>query len=211
MKDYKIFLTPQNENWQQAIDRYLSFCEADMKDYFTKRDSYRFINNKAYLFHPESKVPKEYLDEFAKGKNIRIPLSLIELLSGYGTFIIGHGLFEIFNHKVGIMTLEEVLSKYNYLSLLKEIKPAILKSLNQYYFFFGVTFPQTDETSFLFFNKGGNFGKMHIDNLNHDLIQKKVFPAMFNGTVDKYSLDSLISNQIDRVIVNALTVKGYID
>ena len=210
MKNYKELFGQPNETWLQAIDRFKSFCETDMNDYFDKEFSSKFSSNPAYTYHREGKMTVEYLDNFAKKHATNIPDSLINLLALHGAFNIGDTIFEIFDSRKGIMTLDQILKEYKYDTLAKEMGAGMLDSMNEYYFFFGVTFPQTDEASFLFFNKAGSCGKMHIDNTNHDQVLKKTFPSMFNGSIDKYTVDSLISNQLDRVITNALKVKNYI-
>lgn len=210
MKNYKELLGQPNETWQQAIERYQAFGEVEMNDYFNKEYPYRFESNPAYTYHREGKMTAEYLNNFAKNHTTNIPDELVNMLTQHGAFAIGDTLFEIFDSRKGIMTLEQVMKDYHYEALAEQMGAGVLDSMNGYYFFFGVTFPQTDEASFLFFNKAGNCGKMHIDTKNHAQVLKKVFPSMFNGSIDKYTVDSLISNQLDRVIVNALKVKGYI-
>lgn len=214
MEDYRIFLGSGNETWKQAIDRFLRFREAEMKNYFSKKDyKYRFSENIAYAYHPERKVSKRYIANFEEKYEIGVPDELADLLSNHGGFKIGDCLFEIYGEKGdgAILTLPLVLEKYGYGSFVDKIGPGMLRSLSGFYFFFGVSFPESDEMSFLYFSKAGNFGKMLFSPNNPALVLQKVLPSMFNGSADKYSLDRLISSQIDRVVVNALTVKGYID
>lgn len=214
MEDYRIFLGQKNETWQQAIDRFLKFREAEMKSYFSKKEyRYRFAENHAYAYHLTGKVSKHYISGFEMRDGIGVPDELIELVCNHGAFKIGDSIFEIFSEKEeeAIMTLPQVLTKYGYSSFIDKIGSGMLKSLSGFYFFFGVSFPESDEMSFLYFSKAGTFGKMLFSPNNPALVLQKVLPAMFNGSADKYTLDSLISNQIDRVVVNALTVKGYID
>lgn len=214
MKDYNLFLNKKDETWQQALERYHSFCEADMKDYFSNKEySYRFIDNSAYKYHQEGKVSAQSIEDFTTKYNVKVPQELISLLQNYGSFRIGESIFEIYDD-IGtdtILTLSQLLGVYGYDEFATRISESMLKSLDGYYFFFGVSFPHSDEISFLFFNKTGSFGKMLFAPKNQDLVLQKVLPSMFNGSIDKYTLDSLISNQIDRVITNALTVRGYIE
>jgi len=214
MKDYKVFLARNDETWTEAIQRYHLFCEADMKEYFSNKDySYRFADNRAYRYQPMGKVSLECVDDFTLRYKIKVPSSLIDLMCNHGVFRIGDSLLEIYDD-IGadtILTLPRILSLYGYSDFIDLIKPGILKSLLGYYFFFGVSFPHSPEMSFLYFNKAGVFGKMLFAPNNNDIVLQKVLPSMFNGSADRYTLDSLISNQIDRVITNALTVKGYID
>lgn len=216
MKNYKDFLSRDNESWSQAIKRYKSFLETDVSEYSTKglyKDlSYRFATNPAYQLYNTGKVSKQTVTDFIEREGLKIPIDLIDLMCIHGTFLIGSGILELFNKEdQTFCTLSQILIMYDYEHYLSDIGKGMLKSLNSYYFFFGVSFPQTDEASFLYFNKAGNFGKMHVSEMNPDQFLKKTLPAMFNGSIDKYTLDSLISNQIDRVIINALTVRGYID
>lgn len=211
MKDYKVFLSKKNETWQQAIERYQRFCEAEMKEYFDTPYPYRFINNPAYQFHQLGAEPAEKIQSLEDKFRVKIPVDLADLLVHTGAFRIGNGMFELFHGSKEMLTLVEVMQAYGYDKLLEQMGEGMLKSMNQYYFFFGVTFPQTDGASFLYFNKAMEFGKMPINDDNHAEALKKIFPSMFNGSADKFTLDDLISNQIDRVIINGLTVKGYID
>lgn len=214
MEDYRIFLGTKNETWQQAIDRFLRFREAEMKSYFSKKEySYRFAENNAYAYRPTGKVSKRYITEFEEKDEAGVPDALVDLLCKHGAFKIGDGLFEIFSEKEeeAIMTLPQILTKYGYANFVEKIGTGMLRSLSGFYFFFGVSFPESEEMSFLYFSKAGNFGKMLFSPDNPALVLQKVLPSMFNGSIDKYTLDNLISNQIDRVVVNALTVKGYID
>lgn len=214
MKDYKIFLTQKNETWQQALDRFARFCDADMKDYFLHKDySYRFADNKAYLYRPEGKVSPECIAEFTEKYNVKVPPELVDLMCNHGAFCIGDGLLDVFDD-IGadtILTLPQVLSLYGHSDFIDKIGPGMLKSLSGYYFFFGAGFTRSEEPSFLYFNKAGNFGKMLFAAGNEGLVLHKVLPSMFNGSIDKYTLDELISSMIDRVVINALTVRGYIE
>ncbi|PXV69227.1 hypothetical protein CLV62_101496 [Dysgonomonas alginatilytica] len=214
MEDYRIFLGTKNETWQQALDRFLRFREAEMKNYFSKKDySYHFSENKAYSYHPTGKVSKHYPSGFEERHAVGVPDALVDFLCSHGGFKIGDSLFEIYGEKEAepIKTLPEILTKYGYESFLDKIGAGMLRSLSGFYFFFGVSFPESDEMTFLYFSKAGSFGKMLFSPDNPALVLQKVLPSMFNGSIDKYTLDSLISNQVDRVVVNALTVKGYID
>lgn len=214
MGDYKTFLGTKGETWQQAIARYKRFCEVEMKDYFSKKDySYRFFDNKSYAYHSTGKVSASYIDHFEGHQGVGVPEDLVDLLSNHGAFTIGDSLLKIFggNHEDVILTLPQMLTKYGHATFVDQIGEGMLKSLSGFYFFFGVSFPESDEMSFLYFSKAGNFGKMLFAANNPSLVLQKVLPAMFNGSADKYTLDTLISSQIDRVIINALTVKGYID
>ncbi len=214
MEDYRIFLGTKNETWQQAIARYKKFREAEMNDFFVKKDyPYRFADNKAYTFRLTNKVSTHYIAEFKMKKEVNVPDDLIDLLCDHGAFTIGDSLFAIFggNKSEVILTLPQTLAAYGHGSFVDQIGTGILNSLSRFYFFFGVSFPESDEMSFLYFSKAGHFGKMLFSADNPSLVLQKVLPSMFNGSVDKYSLDSLISSQIDRVVINALTVKGYID
>lgn len=214
MEDYKTFLGTKSETWSQAIDRFKRFCKAEMTDYFSKKDySYRFADNTAYSYHPKGKVAVAYINDFETHHDVSVPESLVGLLSNHGAFAIGDGLLEIFgaDQEQAILTLPEILTKYGHASFIEKIGGGMLRSLSGFYFFFGVSFPDSDEMSFLYFSKAGNFGKMLFAANNHALVLQKILPSMFNGSIDKYTLDNLISNQIDRVVINALTVKGYID
>lgn len=210
MKDYKTLFSDHSETWQDAINRYIAFTNADMKDYFSVPVSYFFKNNEAYTFHKEESYTEDYIAKFVNERNHHIPSDLVDLLSKNGCFKIGRGIFEIFPQEIGFLNLNEALSRYNLSKIEDQISSNMLESLNQYYFFFGVTFPQTDEISFLYFDKAGHLGKMYIHLDNIDLTIKKTLPAMFRGKVDNYTLDSLIAMQIDRVITNALIVKNFI-
>lgn len=214
MEDYKIFLGSKSETWQQAIARFKKFREVEMKDYFSTKDyAYRFMDNIAYSYHSTAKVPASYIADFEKRREVTVPEELISLLSDHGPFTIGDSLLEIFggNHDEVILTLPEILAKYGHAGFVDQIGGGMLRSLTGFYFFFGVSFPDSDEMSFLYFSKSGNFGKMLFAANNPSLVLQKVLPAMFNGSADKYTLNTLISNQVDRVVINALTVKGYID
>lgn len=214
MENYRIFLGSENETWQQAIDRFLRFREAEMKNYFSKKDyPYRFSENRSYAYHPEGKVSKRYIANFEEKYEVGIPEELADLLSNHGGFRIGDSLLEVFSEKGEeiILTLPLILEKYGYSNFVNKIGPGMLRSLSGYYFFFGISFPESDEMAFLYFSKAGTFGKMLFSPDNPALVLQKVLPSMFNGSTEKYTLDNLISSQIDRVVVNALTVKGYID
>lgn len=211
MKNYKDLLGDSNETWLHAIERYQFFCNEQMNEYFDIQHPYQFSNNPAYAYHAKAKMTPHYLNDFGNKHATHIPDSLIGLLTHHGAFTIGNTILQIFDHNTGIMTLQQVVEQYNYQSIVNLMGTGMFDSINEYYFFFGVTFPQTDEASFLFFSRAGLCGKMHINTDNHHQVLKKVFPSMFNGSIDKYTTDSLISNQIDRVIINALKVKGYIE
>jgi hypothetical protein len=214
MLDYKLFFTLKNETWQQALDRYIMFCEADMKDYFlTKTYAYRFADNKAYTLHTPQAIEPQSIDLFTANWGIEVPRQLTDLLCTYGAMCIGDGLLTLFDDKEQsspILSLSQVLDKYGYSDFIQQIRPGILKSVSGFYFFFGVIFAQSDEMAFLYFSKAGHFGKMLFSKVNQDLVLNKILPAMFNGSIDKYTLDTLISSLIDRVIINALTVRGYL-
>ena len=213
MEDYRIFLGTKSETWQEAIVRFKKFREVEMKDYFSSKDyPYRFVDNRAYAYHSTGKVQASYIADFEKRREVTVPEELITLLSDHGPFTIGDNLLEIFggNNEEVILTLPEILAKYGHAGFVDQIGGGMLRSLTGFYFFFGVSFPDSDEMSFLYFSKAGNFGKMLFAGNNPSLVLQKVLPSMFNGSIDKYTLDTLISGQIDRVIINALTVKGYI-
>lgn len=214
MKNYKAFFAPKNETWQQAIARYNVFRDAEMLDYFSVKDySYHFKDNRAYDLAFSGKVSPAVIADFEIRTGINVPDSLTDMLCLQGGFRIGQGLLDIFggNDQSVFPNLEQVLVEYGYENFVSEIGSGMLKSLNSFYFFWGVSFPESDEMSFLYFSKAGNFGKMLFAPDNRDLVLNKVLPAMFNGSAEKFSLDGILSNQIDRVIINALTVKGYID
>lgn len=214
MADYRTFLGTKGETWKQAIARFKKFREVEMTDYFsTKNYPYRFIDNAAYSYHSTAKVSADYIADFEKRREVTIPEELVALLSDHGPFTIGDSLLEVFggNHNEVILTLPQILTKYGHAGFVDQIGGGMLRSLTGFYFFFGVSFPDSDEMSFLYFSKAGNFGKMLFAANNPSLVLQKILPSMFNGSIDKYTLDTLISNQVDRVIVNALTVKGYID
>lgn len=214
MEDYKTFLGTKSETWQEAIARFNRFREAEMTDYFSKKDyPYRFADNKSYAYHSTGKVSIDYISGFEIRRDVGIPDELVELFSNHGTFTIGDSLLEIFgkDQEEIILTLPQILTKYGYSSFVDQIGGGMLRSLSGFYFFFGVSFPESDEMSFLYFSKAGNFGKMLFAANNLPMVLQKVLPSMFNGSADKYTLDSLMSNQIDRVVINALKVKGYID
>lgn len=214
MKNYKSFLASKNENWQQALLRYNAFRDAEMKDYFSIKDySYHFNNNKSYDLHFREKISPALIADFEIRTGINVPDNLTDMLCIHGGFTIGEGLIDIFGgyDQSVFPNLEQVLVKFGYDDFIGKIGSGMLKSLNGFYFFFGVSFPESDEMSFLYFSKAGNFGKMIFAPQNQSLVLDKVLPAMFNGSAEKFTLDGIISNQVDRVIVNALTVKGYID
>lgn len=214
MEDYRIFLGTQSETWQQAIGRFKRFREAEMTEFFlVKNYPYRFMENKAYNFYSTGKISADYIADFEDRIEVGVPKVLVDLLCNHGSFTIGNCLLSIFSEDEDevIYTLPQVLTRFGYASFVDQISAGMLKSLSGFYFFFGVSFPESDEMSFLYFSKAGNFGKMLFAPHNPSLVLQKVLPSMFNGSIDKYTLDSLISNQIDRVIINALTVKGYID
>jgi|GEM_PF-1993343 len=215
MKDYKVFLGKRNETWRQALERFFRFREADMLEYFANKDySYRFADNKAYNYYSLDKIPQEYFLEFTVQYNITVPDSLQDMLISNGGFRIGDSLLEVYADRQEeriLFTLPQVLKLYGYDGILEKIGAGMLKSISGYYFFFGISFPESEEFEFLFFNKAGSFGKMLFAPHNEDLMIKKVFPSMFNGSIDKYSFDELISTQIDRVVINALTVRGYLE
>lgn len=213
MKDYKVFLTQRNETWKQALERYSRFCEADMKEYFSNKDySYRFSENRSYVYHPMKKVSEQAIKNFVALHKVNVPASLIDLMCEHGTFRIGNSLLEIYDDMGSdmIMTLSGMLRLYGYDKFIDLITPGMMKSLTGYYFFFGVSFPQSPEMTFLYFNKAGFFGEMLFAVDNKDLVLRKILPSMFNGSIDRFTLDSLIGRQIDRIIINALTVRGYI-
>lgn len=214
MKDYKNFLTKKNETWQQALNRFEAFCHADMKDYFSTKDySYSFSNNKSYKLYRTETVSPEYISGFTSDNNINVPDELKNLLCNFGTFRIGDTLFEIFNNTgtYAILTLQQILDKFDYGKFTELIGPGMFKSLSSYYYFFGVSFPLSAEMTFIYFTKAGNFGKMLFSQDNQEIVLQKILPSMFNGSIEKYTLNSLVSNQIDRIIINALMVKGYIN
>lgn len=213
MKNYRNFFASKNETWKEAIVRYNAFREAEMLEYFSTKDySYHFRDNKAYDCHVSEKVSPALIADFEIRTGINVPDRLTDMLCLYGGLIIGNGLLDIFggNDSAVFPNMEQMLNKFGYADFVNEIGSGMLKSLNGFYSFFGVGFPESDEIAFLYFSKAGNFGKMLFAPENRALVINKVLPAMFNGSADKFSLDSLFSNQIDRVIVNALTVKGYI-
>lgn len=211
MKNYKSLLSDQHETWQHAIDRYLNFTKADMKDFFPIPQSYFFKDNESYCYHSGSKYSQLFIDKFESERSHHIPYDLADLLTKHGCFTIGRGIFEIFTEEKGFLNLTQALDFYNLNKVVEQISDSMLDSLNQYYFFFGVSFPQSDEISFLYFDKAGHLGKMYIHIENIDMTIKKTLPAMFNGKQDQYTLTSLIGSQIDRVIINALIVKGFVD
>lgn len=213
MEDYRIFLGTKNETWREAVERFRRFREAEMSDYFTNKDyPYRFAENVSYKYHPTGKISRDYITEFENRCNSGVPDVLVDLLCNHGAFKIGDSLLEIYNDDdEAIMTLPQVLAKYGHGSFVNEISGGMLKSLSGFYFFFGVSFPESDEMAFLYFSKAGYFGKMLFSPNNPAQVLQKVLPSMFNGSIDKFSIDNLISKQVDRVVVNALTVKGYID
>ena len=210
--DYKTFFSAGNETWKTAIDRYRSFLNANMPDYFPQKNyPYTFAENTAYTFHYSNKIEETYLSDFTTQTQIKVPADLKYLLSVYGTFYIGNNLLKIFDEEENIfLTLGILLEKFGYTDILQDVGDGMLKSLNSFYYFFGLSFPQADETSFLYFNKAGNYGKISLSKDNKQMALRKTLPSMFNGSIDKYTLDNLISNQIDRIITNALTVRGYI-
>lgn len=213
MENYRTFLAPKNEVWQQAVDRYNVFREAEMLEYFSLKDySYHFKDNKAYDLNFTPKISPALIADFEIRTGVSVPNGLIDMLCIHGGFRVGEGLLDIFGGRDQAVfpNLEQMLAKYGYTDFIREISSGMLKSLNGFYFFFGISFPKSEEMSFLYFSKAGNFGKMLFAPENQDLVLKKVLPAMFNGSSERFTLDGLISNQIDRVIVNALTVKGYI-
>ncbi|MFV0468944.1 MAG: hypothetical protein ACK5MK_08480 [Dysgonomonas sp.] len=212
MKNYREFLSSKDETWRQAIDRYLRFIDADMKGYFDKDYSYRFADNPSYIYHRTEKVSHAVISAFTDNTKVNVPPDLSDLLCIHGAFNVGDGLFEIFGRQDQLfMTLNQVLERFGHSDFIDKIGIGMQKSLNGFYFFFGVSFPNSDETGFLFFSKSGYFGKMLYSSINPDIMLKKVLPSMFNGSIEKFTLDSLISSQMDRVIINALTVRGYID
>lgn len=214
MKNYKTFLAPKDEVWQQAIDRYNLFREAEMQEYFSRKDySYHFRDNRAYDLSFAPKISPAIIADFEIRTGINVPDGLTDMLCTHGGFKIGEGILDIFGGRDQAVfpNLEQTFAKYGYAGFTTKIGSGMLKSLNGFYFFFGISFPESEEMSFLYFTKAGNFGKMLFAPQNENLVLKKVLPAMFNGSSEKFTLDGLISNQIDRVIINALTVKGYID
>lgn len=210
MNNYKELLSNHSETWQQAIDRYISFTQTDMKEYFSTTETYFFKDNDTYTYHSGQKYSSHYIETFGSQRSHHVPSDLVDLLTKHGCFKIGKGIFEIFSEEKGFLNLSQALSLYNLSNIEERISDNMLESLNQYYFFFGVAFPQADEISFLYFDKGGHLGKMYIHVDNIDLTVKKTLPAMFSGKVDQYTLDTLIENQMDRIITNALIVRGYI-
>ena len=211
MKNYKSLLSNQNETWKHAINRYLDFTKADMKDYFSTPESFFFKDSDAYCYHGGSKFTQLFINKFESERNHHIPSDLVDLLTKHGCFTIGRGIFEIFTEEKGFLNMSQALALYNLNKIAEQVSDSMMDSLNQYYFFFGVSFPQSDEISFLYFDKAGHLGKMYIHVENIDMTLKKTLPAMFNGKQDQYTLASLISSQIDRVITNALIVKGFVD
>ncbi|WP_163319437.1 hypothetical protein [Dysgonomonas sp. 520] len=212
MRDYKtFFLKEKNESWRYALDRYKDFLNSDMKNYSGKNDySYRFIDNSSYQFHLRPRVPQSVMTDFTKENDMKVPFPLINMMCNYGTFKIGSGIMEVFDDKM-FRNLSEMLMYCGAASFINSIGLGVLTSLNQYYYFFGISFPESEEPSFLYFNKSGYFGKMTFARNNPDYVLKKILPSMFNGSIERFTLDSLISNQVDRVITSALVVRGYID
>lgn len=215
MKDYKAFFAPNNETWKAALDRYQDFLNADMSDYFSVKDySYSFKENRSYQLIDKKTIAEDLISDFQVRNGINVPVALVDLLSVHGGFKIGEGILDIFggdDDEIVFPNLKQVLTKFGYSHFVDEIPTSMLKSLNGFYYFFGVTFPESSEMSLLYFSKSGNFGKMLFAPHNQQLVLDKVLPDMFNGAADKFTLSSLLSNQIDRVITNALTVKGYLD
>lgn len=210
MKDYKELLSDHSETWQQAIDRYIRFTETDMKDYFSPSQSYLFKDNESYQYHNGTPYSQVFIDKFEADHKHHIPTDLAQLLSTRGAFTIGKGLFTLFPESTGFLNLSQVLDMFNMDNVTQRVSLNVLESINQYYYFFGVSFPQTDEVSFLFFDKAGHLGKMYVHVENIDLTIKKTLPSLFSGKVDHYTLDTLMGMAMDRVITNALIVKGYI-
>lgn len=213
MKDYTKFLGNKNETWQQAVQRLESFNGAEMSEYFSSKDyAYKFSGNKAYTIHKSPPIPLQDIEKTNSETGVKIPQTLVDMLCIEGSFKVGEVLFEIFNDTESniILSLSQLLNKTGHDEFSDIIKKDILKSIDNYYFFFGVCFPQSDESSFLYYNRAGTFGEMQFTPKNKDLMVRKIIPSMFTGKTDKYTLDSLISDQIDRIIINALTVKGYI-
>lgn len=212
MKDYKTFLSTRQETWHDALIRYKRFLEADMKDYFPVPYSYSFIGNKGYAFQEVDKISPSVLERFSEETGVKVPDDLFDLMCNKGAFQIGESLFNFFSEKEQvIMTLSEVLQYHGYSDYLELIKRGMLRSMSGFYFFFASTFVQKDEVTILYFSKGGYFGLMNISRINPLVFFKKTLPSMFNGSAEKLTLDTLISSQIDRIILNALVVRGYID
>lgn len=214
MKDYRIFLESRNESWQDALNRYQRFCDADMKEYFATKDySYRFADNDAYKYHKGKRVMDKWIGAFSSLHAMKVPDTLSNMLCQHGGFCIGHDMLKIFdNNDADIFrSITEMVNEYGDAEFVSKISPTMLKSVSTFYYFFGVSFPLSDEVGFLYFDKSGKFGKMLFSKINEDLVLNKVLPSMFNGSADKSSLDVLISEQINRVIINALAVKGYIE
>lgn len=214
MKNYRDFLGNKSETWHQAIDRYQHFCHADMAEYFSSKGySYKFADNKSYVLKVNRQIPVKVLTDFEPAIGFNVPSDLKAMLSTYGPVSIGDNLFEMFDniHRPAFVPFTEVFTDFGMAEIIGKVKPAVSKSISGFYSFFGVSFKQSDEVSFLFFSKAGNFGKLLYRKANPDDFLNNALPAMFNGSFDKYSLDQLISNQIDRIITNALTVRGYIE
>ncbi|SHG13685.1 hypothetical protein [Dysgonomonas macrotermitis] len=214
MKHYRTLLAPKNETWRAALERYTLFLETEMQEYFDTKDySYHFRDNRSYDLNIQETVSPALIADFEIRTGINVPGSLTDMLCRHGGFSIGEGLIDIFGgyEQAVFPNLQQMLEKTGNSSFASEIPSGMLKSLNGFYYFFGISFPNSDEMAFLYFSKAGNFGKMLFAPDNKELVLKKILPAMFNGSAEKFTLDSLLSNQIDRVITNALTVKGYID
>ncbi len=213
MKNYNTFLASKNENWQESLLRYASFCDAEMLEYFSLKDySYHFRDNKSYNLHFHEKISPALIADFEIRTAINVPDNLTDMLCIHGGFSIGEGLMDIFGgyDQAVFPNLEQVLLKFGYDDFVNKIGSGMLKSLKGFYFFFGVSFPQSDEMSFLYFSKAGNFGKMIFAPQNEALVLNKILPAMFNGSAEKFTLDGLLNNQMDRVIINALKGEGDI-
>lgn len=214
MKDYKIFYAPKNESWQAALDRYKDFLNADMLSYFSVKDySYSFKDNKAYILTDKPTVNMDVISDFQIRNAINVPIDLVDLLSVHGSFKIGQNIFDVIggdNKDVVFPNLTQILKDLGYAKFADQIPTGMLKSLNGFYYFFAVAFPESEEMSLLYFSKSGNFGKMIFAPQNQALVLEKILPAMFNGNADKFTLNDLLSSQIDRIITNALTVRGYL-
>lgn len=210
MKDYKELLSDHSETWQQAIKRYITFTETDMREYFSIPQPYFFRDNEGYTYHTGETYSDDYIDRFETEHKHHIPADLSDLLRKHGCFSIGRGIFEIFPEAKGFLNISEVFAMYNMGNIAERMSANMLDSINQYYYFFAVSFPQADEVSFLYFDKAGHLGKMYVHVENIELTVKKTIPAMFSGKVDQFTLDTLMGMVADRVITNALIVKDFI-
>ncbi|MFV0480473.1 MAG: SMI1/KNR4 family protein [Campylobacteraceae bacterium] len=219
MGSYKDLLAPKSATYKEAIAKYEEFTKTDLGAFFGLDEEFYITDEYGAVgIEKFEKTSIKLIEKIETENGFKFPKELKELYTNFGGFEINEAKgLTVFEPKDNFFFLNEFTNcvyEDTYTKYSNTLSMEQLKELKDNFFFFAIGSYDDDGGSsrmFYFHKSEGYFAEIELLTANYPVMTKETFPAFFSKTAPKSTLDELIANQINRVILYLLTTMDLVN